>query len=83
MLRGLLRWGQERSEKGVRVFHRVVLNLRGIGSELQLHPILSTHSEYSMSESPYEKPDHHTLPDDCSASWSDGMFPTVSRRGSG
>ena len=32
MLRGLLRWGQEGSEEGIWVFHRVGLSLRGMGS---------------------------------------------------
>ena len=33
------------------------------------HPILSTHTEYYLSDFPYEKPDRHHLPDDCPASW--------------
>ena len=32
MLRGLLRWGQEGSEEGTDVIHRVGLSLHGIGS---------------------------------------------------
>ena len=35
--------------------------------------ILSTHSEYSLSDFPYEKTDCHTLPDDCHASWKCGF----------
>ena len=41
MLRGLLRWGQERSGKGAWVFHRVGISLRGMRSA-------STHSPFSL-----------------------------------
>ncbi len=36
-------------------------------------PILSTHSEYSLSDFHDERPDRHHMPDDCRASWSDGV----------
>jgi hypothetical protein len=41
----------------------VGLSLRGTGSELHPHPILSTHIEYYLSDFPYEKPDRHHLHD--------------------
>jgi hypothetical protein len=31
--------------------------------DLHPHPILSGHSEYSLSDFPYKKPDQHTLSD--------------------
>ena len=46
------------------------------------HPILSTHTEYSLSEFPYEKPDRHHLPDDCLASWECGDEFYILRRDS-
>jgi uncharacterized membrane protein YecN with MAPEG domain len=61
MLRGLLRWGREGSEEGVWVFCRVGLSLRSNGSGSP-HPILFTHSEDSLSDFPYEKPDRNHLP---------------------
>jgi hypothetical protein len=53
MLRGLFLGYQEGSEEGSLAIHRVGLSLRGMGSGSP-HPILSTHSEYSLPDFPYE-----------------------------
>ena len=41
MLRGLLRWGQEGTEKHAGVFHRVGLSLRGMET-------ITTHTPFSL-----------------------------------
>ena len=66
-----MRWDHKGSEEGAWMFHRVGLSQQGNGSRSS-PPILSTHSEYFLSDFPYEKPDRHHMPDDCRASWKCG-----------
>jgi hypothetical protein len=68
----LIFWCLKVGENGGSVRPRRVGFHTDVKTPLHPHPILSTHTEYSLSDFPYEKPDRHTLPDDCRASWKCG-----------
>ena len=63
----LIFWCLKMGENGGSVRPHTVGFHTDIKTPRNHHPILSTQTEYSLSDLRYEKPDRHTLPDHCSA----------------